>query len=1127
MKTLTPLIAAFPWLVFLAGLPAPAQTLSEADFRDPPEWTRPWCYWYWINDQISKEGITRDLEAMAEVGIGTALIGNQWFEDQPQGPYPVLGEIWLELTRHAIREGGRLGVDIGLFNSPGWSQSGGPWIRPEQSMRYLARSEIQVSGPGAVSGRLPAPGESFQDVALLAFPAPAGESETLPEMRISAEPDWPGLEALIDGDPDTAVPLPGDAATPLTLSLTFAEPHTLRSLTLLPGSGAFQAGMILEAEVDGQWQVLREIQYDRRNPRINVGPLPYGPVYAAFAPVKAQHFSLTVGPRNGEGQLAEAILSGAARVEYAVERQLGKAHPTPSPMWDAYHWPPVPEPGDAQAVVQPGTVQVLNDLLQPDGSFTWNAPPGDWILQRTGMLPTGTRNHPAAPHATGLEVDKISRDHLAHHFAAFVGRVLGGMPEEDRTAFKYAVADSYEMGPQNWTDDMAAAFQQAYGYDPLPWLPVFSGRVVESAEASDRFLWDLRRLVADRVSSEYAGGLRELCEQNGLQMWLENYGHWGFPGEFMQYGGATHLVSGEFWITGSLGNIECRAAASTAHAYGKPVVYAEAFTSGGTWWATPRNMKARGDWAFTEGINHFVLHVYTQQPRDDFVPGVSSWFGTLFHRHNTWFHEAREYYDYLRRCHLLLQSGTHVADFAYFIGEDAPLMTGLREPALPAGYDFDYINAEVILERLTVVDGYWTLPEGKRYAVLVLPPLETMRGAVLEKLRDLVEAGGILYGPPPSRSPSLAGAGDGDDAIRETAAALWPVAETLPGSRAAGKGRVFQDTGLAAVLAHLRLPPDVEGLDPEEILWIHYTSPDHDVYFFSNQTPRPVERHPVVRSAHGRLPEFWEARDGSVTGSGLYRVLPDGRMEVPLNLEPEESRFVLFRKPPPEAPPVTAASGTAAPRRIIPTDGGWRAVFRESGTARLERGDGTVTRIDIPATPPPIALDGPWTLAFPADRDVPETVPLSLPERWTESGDPAVRHFSGSATYRTRFSMDPEQLQPNRYRIELDLGAVDPMARVLLNGKDLGLCWSPPFRRDLTGVLQAGENLLEIRVTNTWQNALVGALRYPEGYPGQPGPKAFHPQVTLLRRLTAESPLIPAGLAGPVRLVFLPVVDFP
>lgn len=306
-----------------------------------------------------------------------------------------------------------------------------------------------------------------------------------------------------------------------------------------------------------------------------------------------------------------------------------------------------------------------------------DVPAGEWAILRTGMASTGVTNSPAAPEATGLEIDKMNREHVRTHFDAFIGKILERIPEADRRSFKVVVQDSYETGGQNFTDDFIARFEKCYGYDPVPFLPVFEGVVVGSAETSERFLWDVRRMVADAVSYEYVGGMREVCHEHGLTTWLENYGHWGFPGEFLQYGGQSDDVAGEFWSEGELGDIENRAASSCAHIYGKSRVYAESFTCAGAAFSRyPANMKQRCDRFFAEGINSTLLTLFISQLDDGRLPGVNAAYGNEFNRNNTWYPQLNTFIEYLRRCNFMLQQGLNIADVAYFVGEDAPKMTG-------------------------------------------------------------------------------------------------------------------------------------------------------------------------------------------------------------------------------------------------------------------------------------------------------------------------------------------------------------------------------------------------------------------------------------------------------------------
>ena len=912
MKTLSGMARILALLCALT-LAAPAASLDEGFVR-PPDSTKPWCYWYWISDNVSKEGITRDLEAMARVGIGEAFVGNIFLDDIPAGKTKVLTPEWWSLVEHAIREGGRVGVNIGMFNCPGWSQSGGPWIKPEQAMRYLASSETRVSGPAKFEAKLAQPKEQFQDVAVLAFPAPLGDADKLARRspRITCTPAAAGVEKLVDGRRDTALAFPagaGQGRNGFTIEIELTEPLTARSLSLTPSDSSWAAKCELQAaDGDGQFKKVKAFKFDRSNMAIGVGFTPRGPVVVSFPATAAKRFRVVFTSVSGRAALAELELSPAARVESFVEKQLGKMHPTPLPMWDTYLWPAQAEVDTAKLAVAPREVVDLTAKLAPDGTLRWDVPAGDWVILRTGMTPTGTRNSPASPEGQGLEVDKMNRAAAKLHFEAFIGQLLKRMPASERKAFKRVVADSYEMGSQNWTDGFADTFRNRYGYDPRPWLPVLTGRVVGSEDESDRFLWDLRRLVADHVATDYVGGLRELCHPHGLELWLENYGHWGFPAEFLQYGAQSDRIGGEFWVTGDLGSIELRAATSCANTYGRPVVSSEAFTGGPAFQTAPWGLKARGDWAFCEGINHFVLHVYIQQPWEDKVPGVNAWFGTEFNRHNTWFEPGKAWIDYVRRCCFLLQQGTRAADVAYFIGEDAPKMTGVRQPELPAGRDFDYINAEVILDKLAVKDGLLTLPHGTTYRVLVLPELATMRPAVLRKVRDLVQAGATIVGPPPSRSPSMENFPKCDDEVKKLAGEVWGEALTRPAgtlshplgegrgegavARPFGKGRVITGQSLSTTLKELGCGPDFQSAT--KLRYTHRVDGGTDIYFIANPHSQDVATMAAFRIA-GKAPELWWPDSGRMERPAVYDEA-DSTVRLPMQLGPHGSVFVVFRE---------------------------------------------------------------------------------------------------------------------------------------------------------------------------------------------------------------------------------------
>lgn len=730
----------------------------RAGFITPPDSIQTSVYWYWISDHISEQGVINDLYAMKKAGINRAFIGNIGLEDAPlRGGQVLFGtEEWWKILHTALKTATELNIEIGIFNSPGWSQSGGPWVKPSQAMRYLASVQTVAEGGKTVDLLLDSPAGDFEDFKVIAYPSVETGMPVLNKAntQLTSSIPIPDLYSLIDGDKITEIILQGDQTGEFTLDFKTTDPVTIRSLRLFTGAYGLNHPARLEVKEQEEYRLLSEFRIDRYNGVANVGFDPLAPVVIAVPPVEATEFRLTISGIHHPFGIREIELSSVPYIERYPEKSLAKMFQSPLPYWHEYQWPQQPQTVAPGLVVPAANVLDITEALTGD-RLIWEAPEGTWVVMRTGMVPTGVTNAPASREATGLEVDKMSKEHVEAHFEAFMGEVVRRIPAADRKSWKVVVQDSYETGGQNFTDGFREAFQERYGYDLLSFLPVLNGVVVENEDISNRFLWDLRRLIADKVAYDYVGGLREISHRYGLTTWLENYGHWGFPGEFLQYGGQSDEIGGEFWSEGELGDIENRAASSCGHIYGKTKISAESFTSAGDPFRRyPALLKQRGDRFFSEGINNTLLHVYIHQPYEDKQPGVNAWFGTEFNRFNTWFSHMDLFTDYLKRVNFMLQQGLNVADVAYFIGEDAPKMTGVSDPALPDGYQFDYINGEVILNDLFVKDGILTLPHGTQYRMLVLPKLETMRPELLAKIGRLVEEGGVVLGPAPLHSPS-------------------------------------------------------------------------------------------------------------------------------------------------------------------------------------------------------------------------------------------------------------------------------------------------------------------------------------------------------------------------------------
>ena len=1061
----------------------PAYAEMARDFTDPFGKVRTGCYWYWMAGNVSCEGVRKDLEAMKRAGIDRAYIGDIGECGNKPGPVKTFSPEWEKALATAFETASRLDIEIGLFNSPGWSQSGGPWVKPEMAMRRLVASVTVVDGPASGVKLLApkfeyAPAGDMRDVCAIAYPAPV-------DVCAIAYPAPVGFTDRLEAK-DVNDSLLQRKGKPLVVELESKTPFTAQSAELAFIDGTAAGRVKVEAEGDGgAWRTLCDMPFSRVNHVVGVGFSPHAPVIASFPYCTAKRFRVTVNAHaNHQSRFSSVAVCGAPLVARAYEKSLAKMHETPLPMWHEYQWPDDPANASGTAL-DPAKAVVLTDKVAPDGTLDWKVPSGKWVIYRFGAAPTGTKNVPANPEATGYEVDKMSRAHVAAHFDAYLGKILARTPPEHRKAIKHAVLDSYEQGGQNFTDNFAAKFKASFGYDPTPYLPAAFGMSAGSRDDANRFLWDLRRFVADEVAYSYVGGLREASNANGMRTWLECYGHWGFPGEFLQYGGQSDGIAGEYWSSGSLGDIENRAASSCGHIYGKRQIWAESNTCGGPVFSAPADMKGRTDRFFAEGINATILHLYIHQAYER-APGITAWFGNEFNRHNTWFKEMDIFTAYLKRCGYMLQQGLNVADIAYFIGEDAPKMTGIADPAPPRGRQFDYINGEVLRETAFVdEDGRLSLPHGTKYEVLVLPKLTTMRPELLLRIEQLVNDGAFVIGPKPRRSPSLAGQPQSDALVKTVADRLWgevgeecKVGNTRERSRLSrpkfarrGKGVIAWGLTLEEALTMRASATDCGFAKGAPIVYNHRTMKNADIYFISNQSGKRIVE-PVSFRVAGRIPELWQAVTGERREAPVWQQ-QGKRTEVMMTLEPLESVFVVFAKPVGQSPCDRRAAATETTRELT--------------------------------------CD--WTLSFESDslhRGPEKPLAMSALSDLSKSADPAVKYYSGTVTYRTKFTA--AKPAPGA-RVVLSFGSVREIARVKVNGRVAGGMWTAPYEVPVTDLLKEGENTLEVEVATSWVNRLVGDAALPA---------AQRPTWISTGGYKPTSALRPSGLIGPV---FLRVAD--
>jgi len=734
------------------------------------------------------------------------------------------------------------------------------------------------------------------------------------------------------------------------------------------------------------------------------------------------------------------------------------------------------QPAPADAVIPAAKVMDLTNLMDDHGKLNWTPPAGNWTVVRLGYTSTGVMNRPASKAGQGLEVDKLSHKGTDVHWEKLINKIIADA--QGRSSLKTILIDSYEVGMQNWTEDFVREFQARRGYDLIPHLLCVTGRVLDNTETTERVLWDLRSTVAELMAQNYYGYFAERCHACGLKLAFEPYG----TGTFDAAASALQadIPMPEFWENNprALWQWTAQVIPSAAHLSGRSIVGAESFTAiNGDWKEHPYTLKKLGDWAFVSGVNRYYFHTFTHQPWNDAVkPGMTFHrFGGNFHRNNTWWPKSRAWMDYIARCQFVFQSGTFQADVLVLYGDERGFnnFLGPKEPVdmkeLP-GLHFD-LGGMSSLDNLSVdANGDIRVSFGGKlldthYKMLLLKRADLMTPEHVAKLGVLADKGAKIFAPKPLRSPSLQNFPAADQKLQALVKRYWDT-------------KLIHELGefTAAVAA---LEPDCDV--PEEVLFNHHHIGVDDFYFIANQQDKAREVTATFRVG-GKQPELWNPLNGEITEAANWKALTDGRTEVSLSLTPVDSVFVVFRKP-------TASAGKTTPK----------TEFKEL-----------------------LSLNDKWTVTFDPNWGPKQPVAFDRLTPWNENTNDEIKYFSGTATYKTTFEL-PKQ----NARLVLDLGKVEVLARVTLNGKDLGTLWKPPFQVDATQVAKAGANQLEVEVTDLWVNRLIGDERFPNWGAGFPGwltagkaPPADAPRKTFepMRPWKKSDPLVPSGLIGPVTL---------
>lgn len=992
----------------------------EEGFKNPPLEAKSGVYWYFMDGCYSREGITKDLESMVDVGINHIVFLEVKLGGVPRGEVDLLSVEWMDMFKHIVEECERLDVEITLGVGPGWSGSGGPWVDPEGSMQHLVASSktIVKSGTQTISLPLPDPMRPYfggrpsedieqirsgyyEDVAVLAYPTPAKELKLEPEK---------------DADEK---------------ALFYRGPYS---------------------SVRGVKQYL--------------------PMYAEYPDTK-----------------------GVSRSE----------------------------------------IIDLTSKLKSDGTLVWDVPEGKWTIMRFVSRNNGSVTRPAPLPGLGLEADKFDTLSMSKHIDKFVGGIFRHVGFKGRDAsspiggFTMLHMDSWEMGAQNWTQKFREEFTKRRGYDPLLFFPVYEGVIVENQEMTERFLWDLRLTSQELIIENHATYIRNYAKRYGLGLTIEPYDM--TPTSDLELGAVATVPMAEFWAVGFGYNTTWAPyeATSIAHIKGVNLVPAEAFTSwGGRWTLYPGNMKDQTDWAFATGINRLVFHTFQHQSLDDKLkPGMTMGpHGVHWNRNQTWWDMGRSYHDYVSRCQFLLQQGTVRSDILYLSPEGSPHVfrapnSALEQEAIPPtkapmyggawenkmampdkrGYGFD-ATPPSLLYTATVKDGNILFPSGASYEVLVLPVYDVMTPELLAKIKSLIEAGATVIGMPPLKSPSLVNYPECDSELGALVKEMWGEGkspETLS-SRSLGKGELIWGDDILRSVDNLYPHYDItakvlENMDIKcdfatdaHVRYTHRTLEDgFHIYFVSNRAKKSIEAECNFR-IEGMKPELWDALTGDIRDITTFSCV-DGITTIPMVFETDQSFFVIFRE-------------KGSPKNDAPN---------------FEKTESIAT------------LDSAWRVEFDPEWGGPKEIIFENLIDWTEHSDEGIKYYSGSAFYNQIFEFDSE-INGVAY---LDLGKVNVMARVWLNGVDVGIVWTYPWRVDITNALKRGENSVKIEVVNLWENRLIGDSFYPfDGiengeWPewvlkGEPRPSkkryTFTSFTTERGDYKPTTPLSRSGLVGPVTI---------
>lgn len=1090
--------------------------IIEQAFLNPPESAKPWVFWYWMHGAVSKAGITADLEAMKEVGIGGAYLMPIKDTSSAIAFQPTVRQLspeWWEMVRFSMQEAKRLNLKLAMHVSDGFALAGGPWITPELSMQKLVWSKTYLKSPTGSSIFLSQPTANenyYKDIAVFAYPANSKNAFTdkvlIPTVTTSI-----GTKAQFLSFPDPENKQSFKSDTTCWIQYKYPEPFTCRSIQIHVGGNNYQAQrLIIQSSDDGEnFKTVTRLVPPRH------GWQDTDEDYTNAIPAtRAKYFRFIYDKEETEPG-AEDLDAAKWKPSFKVmgiylsdEPVINQYEAKNGSVWRIANNTTAKEVTDQEAVPMKNIIN-LTDKMDKDGNLNWKAPEGNWVIVRIGHTSNAHTNATGGA-GIGLEADKFNPTAIKLQFNNWFAKAFEKTdPALAKEVLKVFHVDSWECGSQNWSSNFKMEFQQRRGYDLTPYLLVMTGVPVGDAASSEKVLHDVRQTIAELVNDIFYVTLKGLAKEKGCSFSAESVAPTMVSDGLLHYKNVD-LPMGEFWLNSPTHDKpnDMLDAISGAHIYGKNIVAAESFTSVRMNWAEhPGSLKTVGDRNFALGINKLVIHVFTHNPWMDKKPGMTlDGVGLYFQRDQTWFKQSKAWIEYLTRCQSLLQLGKPVVDIAVFTGEEVPrraispdrlvstlpgivgkekvaaekkrlanigqpqrqIPDGVNHSANMAdpedwidplnGYSYDSFNPDALM-MMTVKNGRVELPGGASYKILVIPgqmkmnPNAQMSLAVAKKLLQLAKDGATIIMSKDYQQGI--GLKDKDSDVKTALKELMK------------QKKVVAAPYVDDSFAKLGLEKDVEVLkDGLSIAWTHRKTNEADIYFVSNQTDNPLYTYAYF-NIDGRLPEAWDPVNGTKIPIATIENM-GCKMYLSFSLQAHQSIFIVFQKP--------------------------VRNFRKGKDDNI-----ILKRYDVSKK---------WQVDFLSSNNLsPKSIIYDSLFSWTSNQEFDIKYFSGTAIYKSDFTIDEI---PAGKKIMVAFESIHNIATVKINGIECGTLWTPPYYLDITKAVKQGENKIEIEVANTWHNRLIGDNLLP--------PEIKITSTTAPFRLK-DKPLEPAGIIGDVKII--------